>query len=100
MEFATSCFGETLGAAAKLAAPAIYYLANPVAAMLGVFLMCALAVYLLIPLAGKMGVFFNPAAQRRQAKSKAVVQFRAKLEPYLPPELTWEDLMEPGIGGR
>ena len=92
VEFATSCFGETLGA--KLVAPAIYYLANPVAAMLGVFLMCALAVYLLIPLAGKMGVFFNPLAQRRQAKSKAVAQFRAKLEPYLPPELKWEDLME------
>ncbi|CAK9031780.1 unnamed protein product [Durusdinium trenchii] len=93
VEFATSCYAESLGPELKLAGPAMYYLLNPLGAMAGVFIICAFAVYCLIPCANKGGMLFNPRAQRMKAKKKAV----EKLEPVLSPllddlGLTWVDL--------
>lgn len=79
----------------KLMGPAVYYLTNPIFAMVSVYLVCASVVYGLVPLANKFGVHFNPKAKRQKATRAAIEKLSMCLEPLLPGlGLTWEDVKD------
>ena len=97
VEFSAQCHteemllpGDTL---AKMAAPGIYYIASPLLSMLGVLLVCALMVYVMVPLAAMAGIFFNPAAKAKVKREKLKKELKKVLEPHLPGVgLEWSDL--------
>ena len=73
--------------------PAVYYILNPLGAMLAVYLVCASVVYCLVPAANKAGITFNPKANREKATRKAVLKLEKVMEPLLPDlGLTWSDI--------
>lgn len=75
--------------------PAVYYLTNPIFAMISVYLVCATVVYGLVPLANRFGVHFNPKAKRQKATRAAIEKLSMCLEPLLPGlGLTWEDVKD------
>ena len=79
----------------KLLGPAIYYLANPIAAMLVVYMLCACVVYGLVPAAKRFGVHFNPKDKRLKQTQAAIEKLSLSLEPLLPGiGLTWEDIKD------
>lgn len=103
VEFATSCFAQTIVQneemkGLKLMGPAVYYLTNPIFAMVAVYLVCASVVHGLVPLANRFGVHFNPKANRLKATAKAIEKLSMCLEPLLPGlGLNWEDVKESGV---
>ena len=73
--------------------PAVYYISNPIGAMLAVYLVCASVVYCLVPAANKAGIKLNPKANRQKATQKAVVKLERVMQPLLPGlGLTWSDI--------
>lgn len=77
----------------KLMGPAVYYVANPIAAILVVYLLCACVVYCLVPAARKRGVHFNPKERKEKARREAIQKLEIALLPLLPSYgLTWEDI--------
>lgn len=73
--------------------PAVYYVANPIAAILVVYLLCACVVYCLVPAARKRDIHFNPKKRKEKATREAIQKLEIALLPLLPSYgLTWEDI--------
>lgn len=73
--------------------PAVYYVANPIAAILVVYLLCACVVYCLVPAARKRDIHFNPKKRKEKAAREAKQKLEIALLPLLPSYgLTWEDI--------
>ena len=99
VEFSAQCHTEEAlmkgDKLAKMVAPGIYYLCSPLLSMLGVLLVCAVMVYLVVPLGGMAGVLFNPQAKAKVKREKLKKELRKVLEPHLPAVgLEWGDLQD------
>ena len=96
VQFAASCRAEELfpqNQVAKMVGPGIYHAFLPLIALFTTLLLCAILVYIFIPLANRYGFHFNLAAQQKHARTKALK--RLKLVIATPLEdigLTWSDL--------
>jgi len=78
--------------------PAVYYISNPIGAMLAVYLVCAAVVYCLVPAANKAGIKLNPKANRQKATQKAVLKLEKVMQPLMPGlGLTWSDIEDAGV---
>ena len=76
VDFAAVCEAHALfpsNVAAKRLAPAVYHLCLPVLSGIGTLLLCAVLVYVVVPLGSKFGVHFSDAARRR-AKWRALAE--------------------------
>lgn len=67
LEFAAQCVGESWLPELKLVVPAVYYITLPFTMVFGTFMLSALVVYLLIPVAGRFGVYFKDTDQKKAA---------------------------------
>ena len=77
----------------KMAAPGMYYVVSPFLAAFGVFLLCSFVVYVAIPLAGRLGLFFNDADRRKHKRIKLKKKLKIVLAlPLQEVGLTWGDL--------
>ena len=96
VQFAASCSAEELfpeDQVAKMAGPGFYDAFLPLIALFTTLLLCAILVYIFIPIANRYGFHFNLAAQQKHARTKALK--RLKLVIATPLEdigLTWSDL--------
>ena len=79
----------------KMVAPGIYYISSPLLAMIGVLLVCAVMVYVVVPLFAMAGIYFNNAAKAKQKKEKIIKALKKALEPLLPDAgLSWTDVQD------
>lgn len=63
--------------------------------MIGVILVCSVMVYMVVPLFGLAGIYFNTAAKVKQKKAKITKTLKKVLEPLLPDHgLSWKDVEE------
>ena len=69
VEFATSCQAQALfpgNTVAHRLGPALYYLFLPVMALGGTICVCAIVVYVLVPIGNRYGLVFNKADSEKQ----------------------------------
>eukprot|EP00439_Symbiodinium_sp_Y106_P023598 s3671_g2.t2 len=77
---------------------AIYFLCLPFFTTLATVTLCALAVYVLVPLAKLQGFAFNRVEKRRWAKLKVMQKLKDALEPTLQAcDLSWDDVEDSGM---
>ena len=60
-------------------APALYYVCSPVIALLGVFFVCALLVYCVVPCGRAAGIHFNNVSKEKNKKEKAMAEIKKSL---------------------
>lgn len=64
--------------------------------MIGVLLVCSAMVYVVVPVFGLAGIYFNTAAKAKYKKAKVMKTLKKVLEPLLPDHgLSWKDVEEP-----
>ena len=74
-------------------APALYYVLSPVIALLGVFFVCALLVYCVVPCGRAAGIHFNNVSKEKNKKGKAMAKIKKSLIFHLAKHgLTWQDI--------
>ncbi|CAE7765918.1 UVR8 [Symbiodinium sp. CCMP2592] len=77
---------------------AIYFLCLPLFTTVATVTLCALAVYVLVPLAKLRGFSFNRVDKRRWAKLKVMQKLKDALEPTLQAcDLSWDDVENSGM---
>ena len=103
VQFALQCFAERQfpempASKAKNLAVGSYLLALPLLTALASVLLCALAVYLVVPCAKRRGVTFNEVGRRKRAKAKALKELHQRLDaPLQGLGLAWRDLEDSNI---
>lgn len=74
-------------------APALYYVCSPVIALLGVFFVCALLVYCVVPCGRAAGIHFNNVSKEKNKKEKAMAKIKKSLIFHLAKHgLKWQDI--------
>lgn len=101
VEFTMQCHAEDLishDRGAKVMAPALYYVLSPVIALLGVFFVCALLVYCVVPCGRAAGIHFNNVSKEKNKKEKAMAKIKKSLIFHLAKHgLTWQDIEDSEI---
>ena len=98
VDFAAQCYGQKLGVrdGATLVS-AVYSLCLPVFALFATFLLCSMVVYVVVPLAGRMGFQFKKASKRKSpAASEAITKSSIDLAIYCSLDLEGASLCRSG----
>ncbi|CAE7807876.1 klhl36, partial [Symbiodinium microadriaticum] len=78
VSFMVQCQAEQLfpdNAVVKLAAPGLYFVLSPILAILGIFLISSVVVYVFVPLARRRGVEFTEAAKKQKQREDVMEVF-------------------------
>lgn len=82
----------------KLAAPGLYFVLSPILAMLGIFLISSVVVYVFVPLARRRGVEFTEAAKKQKQREEVMEVLEESLEsPLQAMGLTFADVKASGV---
>lgn len=86
------------GCLRKVVAPGIYHVSSPLIAMIGVFALCALVVYCVVPCGHRAGLHFNNVSHESEKEKKQIAS--AKLKKTMTFHLAkhglqWRDVEDP-----